>query len=172
MHRLIGYAMIIISGISMGYLYGQKLQKRVDDMQEIQRIFQMLLSEITYSAMPLPYAFLEIAKKCSAESSSWLRHLGTELLKSEPEPFSRVWSNQTEHYGRKTRLCMQDIKQLTELGNHMGHLDLQMQKNTILMFLETWDEEMKKSRKELAVKMKLSLCMGSMGSLMLVILLW
>lgn len=172
MHRLIGFAMILIGGVGMGYLYGQKYRGRLEDMQEIQRIFQLLLSEITYSAMPLPYAFLEIAKKCGEASSVWLRSLSEELMKEEPEPLFKVWKKETECYIKKTRLRIQDTKQLTELGRYMGHLDMQMQKNTILLFLEAWEEEILKSRKELAVKMKLSLCMGSMGSLMLVILLW
>lgn len=172
MHRLIGFAMILIGGVGMGYSYGQKYRGRLEDMQKIQRIFQLLLSEITYSAMPLPYAFLEIANKCDEDSSIWLQSLSKELLKEEPEPLYKVWEKEAECYAKKTRLRNQDIKQLTELGRHMGHLDMQMEKNTILLFLEAWEEEILKSRKELAVKMKLSLCMGSMGSLMLVILLW
>lgn len=172
MHRLIGFAMILVGGIGTGYLYGQKFRGRIEDMQEIQRIFQMLLSEIAYSSMPLPYAFLEIANKCDEASSMWLRNLSKELLKKEPEPLYKVWKKEAERYARMSRLRPQDIRKLTEFGKHMGYLDMQMQKNTILLFLEAWEEEVLKSRKELAVKMKLSLCMGSMGSLMLVILLW
>lgn len=172
MHRLIGFALILAGGIGIGYQSAWELQKRLQNLQEIQRICQMLLSEITYSASPLPYAFLEIAGKCEEQEKKWLMQLAHELLKAESEPFQAVWEQETKRYAKETCLRTQDIESLRKLGSYMGYLDTQMQKNAILLFLEEWEEKILQARRQMEGKRRILLCVGGMGSLLLIIILW
>lgn len=170
MLKWIGGIMIVITSASLGFQEGYRLQKRVELLEELRKIFYVLRSEIAYKKAPLAEAFEEIAKSTQSPYKEWSYQISERLVKRHRRSFSEIWVQSIEE-------CLVDVisteerKKLEELGNNMGFLDEKMQIQSIDLYLEQLEMRIKQYRAGLGEKKRLCHCLGVMGGLLLLIIL-
>lgn len=169
--KLIGSIMIVAAGTGIGFLSGMDLQKYLAEIQCLGQIFLMLKSEITYTKAPLGEAFWNIGNRVPGNYGIWLQELSKRLEKKSGNTFLQLWKETIDVFLKDTRLKKSDLEKLKAMGMHMGYLDEEMQLGTIGLYLEELNEEIKRTREELAMKRRLYNCLGVMGGIFLAVVL-
>lgn len=170
MLKWMGGIMIIVASASLGFQEGYRLQKRVELLEELRKIFYVLRSEIAYKKAPLAEAFEEIAKSTKPPYQEWLLQVSRFLVQRHRRCFFEIWVQSIEE-------CLVDVisgeerRKLEELGNNMGFLDEKMQIQSIDLYLEQLEIRIKQYHAELGDKKRLCHCLGVMGGLLLLIVL-
>ena len=86
--------------------------------------------------------------------------------------FSELWDLAIENNLGETALRKGDLDQLKVLGANMGYLDEEMQLNTLQLYLDQLDCEIQSAGEGLAEKRRLCNCLGVMGGILIVIVLF
>ncbi len=172
MLRILGAILIVIAGIGLGLERIQSLQNQATSMEEIRRILLLLQSEISYTKVPFAYAFEKISRKCKNPYRKWLHTMWTNLQEQEGGRLKSIWEEAVITCLPPSGLRKKEIETLQELGADLGLLDGQMQQQVLTVFLRDWQTELEKKKKVMAEQSRLCFCVGCMGSLMLLILLW
>lgn len=172
MLRILGGILIVIAGIGIALERIQSLRKNVSSMEEIRRILLLLQSEISYTKVPFSYAFDKLSRKCKEPYGTWLHSMGKHLQEQEGGRIRSVWEEDVRTCLPPSGLCKKDIEKLEGLGADLGLVDGQMQQQVLAIFLQDWQEELEKKKKVMAEQSRICFCVGCMGSLMLLILLW
>ena len=163
--------MIIISASLLGMIKGQELQKRLSDMLEIKRVFVLLKSQIEYTRSTFPAVFMQMSKRCDGVYKDWLLYLAKELNKCEANRIRNIWEAGVDKVLYKTQLKKAELDLIKSVGTNLGQLDMESQTNAICLFLDQWEETIRKTRADLDAKKRLSNLLGVLGGVFLVILL-
>ena len=171
MQKIIGSIFIIVAGTGLGFYRGKEMQERLSEMQEVKRVFLLLKSHIRYTRAPFASAFKCIAQRSNGICRDWLLFLAKELEEGGQAVLQTLWSHSIDTFLGHARLKETDTELIKGLGANMGHLDAETQLGAIELFLEQWEELLRRTSGELSQKRRLSRCLGVMGGIFLVILL-
>lgn len=151
------------------------MKKRIDNLKELQRIMNYMAGEITYRHAVLGEVFLNAASKCEPPFDTWLAGLGDKLTCSEleimPESFVSIWIKSLDYIRENTKFKGNDIHIMESLGQALGYLDINTQQMSLKLEQENLQSIIRQADMELANKMKVSVVMGTLGGMMIVILL-
>lgn len=171
MQKFIGCVLIVLASSGMGYFRGMELQQHLSEIEGIRQLFLMLRSEIKYTKAPLGEAFYHIGRRMDGIYKKWLDGLAEKLEEKSGAVFTNVWSESIDTYLKGTCLQKEDLKQLKEVGAHMGYLDEEMQIGAIDLFLEQLEVEIQVMRQNIATQRRLCNCLGVMGGVFLAVVL-
>ncbi len=163
--------MIILSASALGMIKGQELQKRLSDMLEIKRTFVLLKSQIEYTRSTFPAVFAQMARRSEGIYKDWLLYLAKELNKCQANRIRNIWENGVDEVLSKTQLKKAELDLIKSVGTNLGQLDIESQTKAICLFLDQWEETIRKTRVDLDAKKRLSNLLGVLGGVFLVILL-
>lgn len=172
MVKLLGAAIVIISGGVLGFYQASRERKRLEQGIELKRLLYLLQGEIRYGLTPLPDAIGTIAGKMNAEFSVFLSDVSKKLSSYQEETFSQVWKNSVEKDLIPYVLEKKMLEPLITMGDTIGYLDKDMQVKTIDFTIEQIEERMYQIKDQVIKNCKLYQSLGlSFGLLVVIILL-
>ena len=70
MLRLMGTVLVLFSCTALGWSRSMALQKRLEQLREVEKMVHLILGEITYRKETLPEALLRISEKTAPDRKS------------------------------------------------------------------------------------------------------
>lgn len=156
----------MISACSMiGFEKSRELQRHLNELEELKRVFTLLRSEVQYTKAPFMEVFLKISKKTNGIFVEWLTWLAKKLTGREAGTLQEIWRKSIYEQLNRSTLRENELEELCMIGTSLGYLE------TLDLYLEQLDITIQKTREETTSKKKLYQSMGVMGGIFLVIIL-
>ncbi len=128
-----GLLVISASGI-LGILHSNKLSLRYKELVNLRRVMQMLETEVTYGATPLPVALYSVSKKTEGPVSRFLANVSEHLSKRSFYTLKEAWNDSAERLLMESSLIKADIEFIKSFGNILGCSDREDQKKHFQLF--------------------------------------
>jgi stage III sporulation protein AB len=152
--KIIGGLLIISASGLMGIILSNRLSLRYKELKNLRRYMQMLETEVTYGATPLPVALMNIANKAEGRLSSFFSSISDSLTDRSFYTVRDAWSYGTEEVLMLTSLKRADIELIKSFGSILGCSDREDQKKHFELFYlqlrhqeDAAQEEIRKSAK-------------------------
>ncbi len=171
MMRWIGCVMMMISGAGLGFYYSARFGRRVALLTGLYQMVNLLKGEISYGSRPLPEAFLGMKGKLKAPISDFACCVALEAQRRQGKPFAEIFSCAVQKVFKDSALKESDLEALSDLGNHLGYLDRQMQLRVLDFYGHNLQDCIQELRRELPSQKKVCQSLGVMGGVFLAILL-
>jgi stage III sporulation protein AB len=169
--KVIGIIVTVSASTLIGLYFSKALVFRLEDMKQLKKILVMLRGEVKYSLSPLPDALEEISNRSHTPFKEFLSCVARELKKFNGHNLQQIWNQAVEEKLKETYLKKEDLTKLKQLGETLGYLDKEMQLNTIDMYLEQLNEEIKYSVDHNSQSEKLYKNLGVLGGILIAIVL-
>lgn len=170
MTKIIGCILVILSGYLGGFYFSNCCKIRLEQLYELKRIVQILEGEIRYKKTALPEAFLSISKRTKTPFSNFFCSVGKELLANRKITMAEIWEEKLDKLFLESKLTKNDKGSLIQLGNSLGYLDGKSQFDSLKLYTEQLEEEIKRSQEELYKKGKVYQCLGISSGILLVLI--
>lgn len=165
MQKAIGCFMIFIACTGMGLSKGQEIQWHLKELEIVKKIFYLMKSELLYTRAPFAEVFAKIGKKIGGKYGTWLEAMGKRLREKEAGSLWDIWQESIENDLENSYLTEEELNELKKAGKSLGYIE------SIDLYIEQLEYEIKNTREVYQTKRKLCQSMGVMGGLFLVILL-
>jgi len=167
--KFAGAGLVMVSAIMWGLYMASKEIFRLKDLREMKRALDILASEIEYAMNQLDEAAMNISSKCA------------EPVKGIFENFSRninilnnvgqAWSQAVESCAESSYFNPPDLDMMSDFSKTLGYLDKNMQINSISMQLDYINSQIDKLEGSWEKSRKMYLSLGSLGGILIVVLL-
>lgn len=172
MIKILGGIVVLFASTICGFLYAEKFQNRVKELNEIERCLYQLRNEILYTHTPLTQALNNVANKALEPYSSFFKVIVSNLSDRNCNDVYEAFKLAVELYEDEISITKEDETILLDLSKSLGETDIEGQ----LMVFELSIENIKKRIKEAEIIMKknvkmyrcLGFCLGAMVVIMLV----
>ncbi len=163
--------MVIIAATVLGFMKADIYRERIKELRNLQLALNMLSSEISYTATPVPLAFKKIGSRVDKPISLFFLRCSQLLEESPGEDFADLWQRAVkENYGN-TALEKSDQDLLLTISTFLGVSDQYHQEKQINLVLHQLDHTEKEALDDMNKNERMWKYLGVMGGLMLVILL-
>ena len=169
MLRVAGACLILSASSLLGVQKSRQFTKRIEQLQELQRIVLLIQGEILYKNAALPEALRSSAGKVKVPFDSFLRQTAG---RADGVRFSDLFETEIKEQLKGTALTKEDKEEFARFGESLGYLDVEMQKNAMKLYLKELEQKIEYLQKEIPQKRKLYQSLGVMGGIFLLILLW
>lgn len=171
MLRLIGAGMLLLGMSGYSFCLCRELRERLQCLREMKRMYEQFGSQVGYSMAALP----ELCKMTEAVMKSpfaeFLHDICEETEKNTGKAFPMIWEEQVEKHFIKSALKKEDKALLLEFSRSFGHADRELQRRAIENQLSVLEASLQKQEMQLAEREKLIMSLGTMGGMLLIILL-
>ena len=179
MLRVAGACLILSASSLLGVQKSRQFTKRIEQLQELQRIVLLIQGEILYKNAALPEALRSSAGKVKVPFDSFLRQTAGRADAFDGVRFSDLFETEIKEQLKGTALTKEDKEEFARFGESLGYLDVEMQKNAMKLSIiknmsssEIGTNTLEYLQKEIPQKRKLYQSLGVMGGIFLLILLW
>lgn len=169
MLKAAGAVLVVFSCGAFGYLKSAEMSGRLAQLMEIQKMVLLLLGEITYRREALPEALKRVSEKCREPLAGFLKEVSHTAGLYEGERFADIFSGKAALYLKDSALTSKDLEDFGRLGEYLGYMDVELQKNTVALYLEELKYTIEEITREMPVKKKLYQSMGVLGGIFLAI---
>lgn len=171
MLKVMGATLVIFACAALGYGKSAEISARLFLLREIEKMLLLLMGEITYRKEALPEAMLRVSGKIQEPLCSFLKETAKMAQKYQSERFAGIFRGNAEKYLKNSDLTQKDLEEFVQLGEYLGYLDTDMQKNTSQWYLQQLKTEIDTLIGEMPVKKKLYRNLGILSGIFLAILL-
>lgn len=172
MLRLLGVIFIFLGSLGYGLAYGEQQKKRCKELINLELIFKMMQSEITYKKQPLPCACREIGRKLGGREGKILQNISDEMASGRGRSFGDIWEEQWRIYGESSSLEPSEKEILLGFSSFAGYADENMQQGILKQHEENIGRIRKRVEEEGGEKKKLVMTLSlSVGALLTILLL-
>lgn len=177
--RAAGAALVIAGASGCGWWQACQYRRRLKELEQLRQMIFLLKGQILYANAPLSEAFEAVGRRSEGRLARMFTDVAARIEDQQGEPFSEIWSEETERLagqdGEKeadaTALTKEDRQSLAALGKHLGFLDKEAQERTLLLYLEQLEEQTASLREHRQERCRLYTSLGVMGGMFLAILL-
>lgn len=120
MIKLFGAFLILISGSSIGWIYGSIYLNRVRELKELQLALNILDTEISYGRTILPEALKSSIDVLSPSLSKIFYEAANQLEISKNYNFYELWQEIINNQSKNTYLNGEDFEILINWGRQIG----------------------------------------------------
>ncbi|MHB1391743.1 MAG: stage III sporulation protein SpoIIIAB [Clostridia bacterium] len=152
--KIIGGLLIISASGLLGIIFSNRLSQRYRELKNLRRYMQMLETEVTYGATPLPVALSNISKKADGMLVSFFNCISDSLINRSFYTVRDAWTYGTEAVLMQSSLKSADIELIKSFGSILGCSDREDQKKHFELFYlqlmhqeDAAKEEIRKSAK-------------------------
>lgn len=171
MLKVIGAVLVCVSGAAFGLGLVGELKEKVSFFRALKECLQLVSGEIRFGCSTLPEAFCGLKERTKQPLAMYFYEIG-EAWRQEPEvPIGKVWENVVQTHGKDLSLNKEETIWFSSIGSRLGHLDKEMQVNTIAMILEELEQREEQANSNLMEKGKLYPCVGTMSGVLATLLL-
>lgn len=125
--KALGSVLIMISSTLIGLLMAGKYKTRVQQLKGIQSHFQMIETEIFYTATPIIEVIEKLSRQSQQPLSNVYEEINKNLKKKEGESLGTIWENAFERQKNYTQFIKEDLEVIYFFGNILGTSDRQSQ---------------------------------------------
>ncbi|MCR1897988.1 stage III sporulation protein SpoIIIAB [Irregularibacter muris] len=132
--KIIGIIILLTSSSLLGFVISNKYKTRVRELKEIRNHFQMIETEIIYTATPIIEVMDKISQQAKEPFKDVYKNIALELRKKEGESLGSIWRKAFDDKKNYTRLNKEDLETIIFFGNVLGTSDRENQlKNSQLI---------------------------------------
>jgi stage III sporulation protein AB len=132
--KIIGGILIVSASGLVGILLSNRLSIRHMELKNLRRFMQMLETEITYGATPLPIALMNISNKTEGLIRSFFINVSKSLIERSFYSVDDAWTNAADIVLSDTSLKNADIELIKSFGSVLGCSDREDQKKHFELF--------------------------------------
>lgn len=163
--------MILAGGTAMGIYWAVRMQKRVEQLRELERIINYIEGEISCKNALIREALYVASKKCGQPFKTWLEEVSEALKNNMDKSFSEIWDKSMFNLKKSTCLKEGDIRELVNLGQALGYPDIRTMLSAMTLEKENIHNSVTALNSNLMNNMKISIVMGVLGGLFMIIIL-
>lgn len=142
MLKLAGGLLIITASGLLGIVFSNRLLLRYRELEDFRRLMQMLETEVTYGATPLPAALCSVSKKTEGIMRSFFACISKYLSDRSFYTVREAWSDSAELILKGSSLKKEDIELIKSFGSILGCSDREdQQKHFQLFYLQLRHQE-------------------------------
>lgn len=172
MIRLLGAVMIFGGCLGMGLWYKESFVERIRVLRELQRIQEMLVSEIHYGKATLPECCRRIAEHFEEPYADCLMEIYNRMRENTGIIFGAVFREEMQKSLEGLPLKAEDKKGFLSMFSDKGYEDEGMQIRSIEHSKELLYHTVEKLERENGEKCKMAVSLGAMSGLLLLVILF
>lgn len=169
--KLLGAILTISSSAAIGFYFSIILKERVEDLKNLKKCIFILRGDIRYSNTPLPEAIGSMAERNQNNFKQFFEKISDELIKLDGKTFSEIWKKSVDEDLKDTCMNKKDKVYLANLGDNLGYLDKEMQINTIDLYIEQLEGELKETIGTVKEKTRLYNLLGVLSGIFITIIM-
>jgi stage III sporulation protein AB len=171
MLKLVGAALILLSGTLFGFLQAQQLARRPKQIRQLIQALGRLETEISYGLTYLPEALDSIAGQTSQPLSQLFRRIA-ELLRTARRSVHECWRQAIEEVWAGTSMKDSEKDIVTQLGSTLGITDREDQIKHLRLALSQLAAEETLARDECGRYEKMWKSLGILAGALIVVLIY
>lgn len=171
MLKLLGSVVVVFSCSLIGMTIASHYSRRPGEIRALQNALQLLETEVSYGATPLPDALACVAERCDQRVAPLFSRTGQELLTMRGVTAREAWETALKEYYPQSALNRCDRAILLELGNSLGISDREDQLKHLSLAREQLKLEQAKAEDASARNTKVYNYLGFLGGLTVVLIL-
>lgn len=125
--KIFGSAIVLVSSTLIGLLMASKYKTRVRQLKEIRNSFQMIETEIFYTATPIIEVVEKISKRSPQPLCEVFDDISKNLKKREGESLGDIWRRAFERKKGYMAFIQEDLEVIYFFGSILGTSDRQSQ---------------------------------------------
>ena len=172
MIKLFGALLILISGSSIGWIFGSIYINRVRELKELQLSLNIMDTEISYGRTLLPEALKAAADVLSSPLSNIFTEAAGMLNKSKSSNFYEIWEKTIKNNYKKSYLTREDFEIVLNWGRQIGTSTLENQIKINKLTIKRLEQHEDIAREIAARRVKPVRYAGVLLSLMVIILFY
>lgn len=172
MFKLIGALLLLSACGYSGWHVSRSYARRPVELRQFISALQMLETEITYAATPLPDALTGIAERVDTRVASFFEYAAKELKTARGTSAREAWSTALQKYRTGSTMDRGDLSILNSLGNNLGLSDRDNQAKHLRLTLEQLKMAQIRAEDTAAKNVKLWNYVGLLGGLIIVLALY
>lgn len=172
MLKLIGGLLVISATGVAGWRVARGYARRPVELRQFMAALQVLETEITYVATPLPDAFSRLAEQVDQPAAAFFRQVAGELRSSRGISARDAWNQALAEYFPWSALSRSDLGILRGLGNSIGLSDREDQGKHLRLAAEQLKMALAAAEDQAAKNVKLWNYLGLLGGLLVVLALY
>ncbi len=172
MIKILGGCMIFSGCLGLGLWYRQQFGARIEALRSLERILELLASEVRYGRAALPECCSHIAGGLAPEFEAAFLEVGRRMEENLGASFGEIFREEMESVLALLPLQEEDREHFLGFASRTGYSDSQMQLREIEQGAELLRDTRKSLEGENAEKGRMALGLGAMGGLMLILVLW
>lgn len=169
--KLIGGLMIISASGLMGVVFSRRLTQRHNELRSLRRYMQMLETEVTYGATPLPAALASISANAEGLLGSFFKYIAEGLSSRRFYTVKDAWVYSAEAVLGESTLKKADIELIKGFGSILGCSDREDQKKHFELFYLQLKHQEDAAREEIRKSAKMYSSLGFLLGLAVFIIL-
>ncbi|MEW6065423.1 stage III sporulation protein AB [Desulforamulus profundi] len=171
MLKFLGAAAVVFSCTLIGMTVASSYSRRPGEIRSLLNALQMLETEVSYGATPLPEALTHVAERCDPRVAPLFSRTGEELMTMRGITAREAWETALNQYYPKSALTRADRGILLELGNSLGVSDREDQVKHLVLAKEQLKLEQTKAEEASLKNTKVYNYLGFLGGLTIVLIL-
>lgn len=171
MLKFLGAAAVVLSCTLIGLTIAGSYSRRPGEIRSLLNALQMLETEISYGATPLPEALAYVAERCDIRVALLFSRTAEELMTMRGITAREAWEMALNMYYPRSALTKTDRAILLELGNSLGVSDREDQVKHLILTKEQLKLEQAKAEEDSLKNTKVYNYLGFLGGLTIVLIL-
>ncbi len=158
------------TGVAWSYCREQK--ERLEHLKCIKQIYEFLQNEVSYARASLPEICNLLGQRTPLPFSQAFSEIYREINKNNGRSFEEIWEEQMSECTKKLPLKKNEKEILIEFPRSLGFRDGKGQAEGMDRYVRDASHYIKELEDELKSRNKVIMCMGVMGGIMAVIILF
>ncbi|MCL2350260.1 MAG: stage III sporulation protein AB [Defluviitaleaceae bacterium] len=167
--QIMGGVLVCASTTLLGLHLGGAGRRRTKDLLEFKKSLILLKSQIDFAIYTLPQAFSHIGDRTAAPFDKFYEHLAVQLDEGGADA-ATVWENGLQSL-KYSNLTKEDLDGIAILGASLGHMDANVQINSIDMVIAGIDESLSALAADAPKTAKMYRGLGVVSGLLITIVL-
>lgn len=170
--KLIGACMTLGACGSMGLVWAGVHEKRPRQLTALEGALQLLETEITYGATPLPEAMEQVAGRCDPQAAGLFMMTAREFAKMGGVTAAEAWERALGRFFPATALDETDLNILIRFGASLGISDRQDQAKHLKLAMNQLKAAAGRAEAEARKNSNIFKYLGFLGGMLLVLILY
>lgn len=163
--KLLGSVLIFVASCGIGYTKSHEMKIHLEELEELNKLFYLLKSELQYTRAPFSEVFEKIGRKVREPYQTWMINLCNRLNKKNGAMFWEIWCMSIADDLQKSKLTAEEKEELKQVGKNLEYIE------SLDLYIKQMEYKIKNVREVYRSKRKLCQSLGIMGGIFLVILL-
>ncbi len=166
--KITAFLIILISTSLMGAFLGNREKSRINDLDELKKSLEILISEITFASSALPSALINVSKQSNQKFKHFFTYLGKSL--SDRQDVEAAWLNACKNKLNATSLANEDREKLKILASSLSGFDKSLLVRSISIMTDYIDSKKAELSKEAEKSGKLFRSLGILSGLLIIVI--
>ena len=172
MVRMLGGCMVFAGCLGLGLWYRYQFGARIKARHNLERMLELLASEVRYGRATLPECCSHIAGGLDSGFEEAFLEVGRRMEENMGLSFGEVFQEEMEKALGRLPLQEADRENFLRFAARTGYADSQMQLREIEQSGELLRDTRERLERENAEKCRMAVGLGAMGGLLLILVLW